>query len=237
MANKMNDDEAIRRVQRILPLLATDTWHALRIRSAFSAANDEIWEQQVNGKTSFGDTFDVVTNALQLTAVLAVARVFDVSNPERYPIEQQDKASIPVLAHLLMRSDVRNALLEHATNWQSGLGTASDQADCRAAIERASEVYEHFEQSKEHQEAFTRLRKIRDARLAHHLFDKVPTIEELPAYNELFLLADTAAQFVRSARLAIEGHDRDLRDEEAIKSRMDREFWRVCLSSLTAAEQ
>jgi hypothetical protein len=236
MAKKLNGDEAMRRVQRIMPMLAKDTWHALRIRSAFSSANEEIWELDINKKTEFGDTYNVVTNALQLTTALAVARVFDASNPEKYPVEQQDKASIPVLAHLLRRSDVQEALLAKASDWRSGLGAAADQADCRAAIDRALEVYEHFEQDRGRQEAFDRLRKMRDARLAHHLFDKVPAGDDLLAYNELFLLADTAVQFVRAAMLAVEGRDQDLGDQEAIKWRIDRRFWHICLSALQSAE-
>ncbi len=236
MPKKIDGDEAMRRVQRIMPMLAADTWYALRIRSAFSSANDEIWELDINEKMEFGDTYNVIANALHLTAALAVARVFDVSDPKKYPIEQQDKASIPVLAHLLMRSDVQETLFAGASDWKSGLGAKVDQADCRAAIDRALEVYEHFEQHEGHREAFTRIRKVRDARLAHHLFDKVPMADELPAYNELFLLADTAAQFVRAAMLAIEGRDQDLRDQEAIKLSMDRRFWHICLSALQTAE-
>ncbi|MGY3690837.1 hypothetical protein ACVIGA_000917 [Bradyrhizobium sp. USDA 3240] len=236
MAKKLDDEEAMRRVQRIVPMLARDTWHALRVRSAFSSANDEIWELDISETMQFGDTYNVVTNALQLQAALAVARVFDVSNPERYPIEQQDKASIPVLAHLLRRSDVQQALLASASDWRSGMGAEADRADCRAAISLALEVYEHFEKDEDHRRAFERLRKIRDARLAHHLFDKVPAADELPEFDQLFLLANTAAQFVRAAMLAVEGRDQDLRDQEAIKSKMDRRFWHICLSALQSAE-
>ena len=102
-------DEALRRTERITSLLAKDTWYALRARSALHTANDVIWDRNDFDRPSeFADTYNVVHNSLALTVALAVARLFDIS--EGYPVEQQDKASIPVLAAPLMRQDVRDDL-------------------------------------------------------------------------------------------------------------------------------
>src|SRR6476661_5990387 len=114
MPKKLPTEEAVRRAIRITPLLAQDTWHTLRSRAALHTANDVIWAGNFNGPLRFGDTYNVVQNGLALTVALDVARIFDVSNPDRYPVEQQDKASIPVLANLLMRKDVQDAFAEAA---------------------------------------------------------------------------------------------------------------------------
>lgn len=182
MPKKLPTEEAVRRAIRITPLLAQDTWHTLRSRAALHTANDVIWAGNFNGPLRFGDTYNVVQNGLALTVALDVARIFDVSNPDRY----------------------RN-------------------------LSRLSRVQSHLN-STNHQEAASRLREFRTGRLAHHLFDDLPT--DLPRFDDLDLLANCARDFVRSAVLAVEGVDRDLGREEEIKREMDREFWDIGLSAI-----
>ncbi len=232
MPKKLPTEEAVRRAIRITPLLAQDTWHTLRSRAALHTANDVIWAGNFNGPLRFRDTYNVVQNGLALTVALDVARIFDVSNPDRYPVEQQDKASIPVLANLLMRKDVQDAFAEAARGWHPELigGMDLGEGDCREAISAALVVYNTHLNSTNHQEAASRLREFRTGRLAHHLFDDLPT--DLPRFDDLDLLANCARDFVRSAVLAVEGVDRDLGSEEEIKREMDREFWDIGLSAI-----
>src|SRR5260370_42213207 len=103
-------DEALRRANRITSLLAKDTWFALRARAALHTANDVISQKSYDRPSRFADTYNVVQNSMALTVALAVARLFDVSDPNRYPVVQQAKASIPVLYNMLMRQDVQHAL-------------------------------------------------------------------------------------------------------------------------------
>jgi hypothetical protein len=162
--------------------------------------------------------------------------LFDVTNPDRYPVEQQDKASIPVLANLLMSRDVQDALAEKARGWLPQLagGAKLGEADCRTAICAAVGSYETYVRSTSCQDALSRLRLFRTSRLAHHLFDDLPT--DLPRFDDLDLLANYARDFVRSAVLAVEGTDRDLGREEEIKGRLDRRFWNIALSAVFAVE-
>jgi hypothetical protein len=233
MIEPLDTDEALRRTVRICPLLARDTWVALRARVVVEAANEVVW--RLPSQTSkFGDTYNVVQNALLINVALAIARVFDLS--KNYPVERQDKASIPVLAHLLMREDVQQGLIVRSRDWTSDLidGVKLAEDTCRDAIASALEVYKPFQTSSDVRDAQARLRQFRTRRLAHHLFDQEP--DALPQINDVFLLADTAREFVRWTVLAIEGIDRRLEREAAIKLPDDFEFWGLALSATVAAE-
>jgi hypothetical protein len=233
--HSLSSDEAIRRTERIASLLAKDTWYALRARASLHAANDVVNEDKFDHPSRLGDTYNVIQNAVALTVALALARLFDVSNPERYPVEQQDKASIPVLAHLLKRRDVQQTLAGKARGWHPQVirGAELGEASCRDALSAALTLYDAHSKSADHQDAYSRLRRFRTGRLAHHLFDDLPT--DLPRFDDLDALADFARDFVRAAVLAVEGRDHDLGHEEMVKGKIDREFWSVALlATLTA---
>ncbi|WP_154070834.1 hypothetical protein [Bradyrhizobium lablabi] len=217
-------------------MLAADTWYALRARAGLDTANELVWEKDYRDPSRFGDTYNVVQNSLVLTVALGVARLFDVSDPDRYPIEQQDKASMPVLANLLMRRDIQDALAEKARDWHSQHldGAELGETSCRRAISTAIALYETFSKSDEHRDALSRVRDFRTSRLAHNLFDDHPA--DLPRFDDLDLLANSARDFVRLVVLAVEGIDRDLGREEGLKRDVDRQFWDVALSALFAAE-
>jgi hypothetical protein len=227
--------EALRRTERITSLLAKDTWYALRARSALHTANDVIWDHDYHRPSEFADTYNVVQNSLALNVALAVARLFDVSDPNRYPVEQQDKASIPVLATLLTRHDVQDALAEKACDWHPQLtgGAELGEASCREALSASLALYETYTKSNDYQDAFARVRAFRTSRLAHHLFHDEPT--DLPLFDDLDLLANCARDFVRATVLGVEGRDHDLGNEEVIKRTIDRPFWEVALSAIFAA--
>src|SRR5882672_945675 len=220
----LDADEALRRTDRICPLLAQDTWVALRAGVAFEAANEVVLREDFGRPSKFGDTYNVVQNALLIMVALAIARVFDLSDSSRYPVERQDKASVPVLAHLLMREDVQQRLIVRARSWTPQLndGERLGEDACRPAIASALDVYKKFETSSDAQDAQNRLREFRTRRLAHHLFDKEP--DALPQVNDVILLANTAREFVRCIVLAIEGTERHLHREAEIKWPVDFEF-------------
>jgi hypothetical protein len=114
-------------------------------------------------------------------------------------------------------------------------GAKLSEDACRDAIASALEVYKTFETSSDAQHAQNRLRQFRTRRLAHHLFDKEP--DALPQINDVLLLANTAREFVRYTVLAIEGKERRLDREQAIKWPVDFEFWGLALSATLAAER
>jgi hypothetical protein len=135
-----------------------------------------------------------------------------------------------------MREDVQQQLIVRARSWIPDLidGAKLGEDACRGAIASALDLYEAFQTSSDAQAAQSRLRDFRTRRLAHGLFDQEPN--PLPQVNDVFLLADTAREFVRWTVLAIEGIDRPLEREMAIKWPADFEFWDPALSATLATE-
>jgi len=61
-------------------------------------------------------------------------------------------------------------------------------ADISGRLSTSLALYEIHMKSNDHQDALSRLRVFRTSRLAHHLFDDLPT--DLPRFDDLDLLAN-----------------------------------------------
>jgi hypothetical protein len=117
----MNTEEALRRVRLIAPMLRDEVRTAILSRAILEAANDAIPKGLGGVHTEFAATFNAVQNALALKLALELARIFDLS-ANRHPSEEQDKASIPVLAALVGRADVQAGLERDAEKtWFPGV--------------------------------------------------------------------------------------------------------------------
>src|SRR5580698_5739206 len=99
----MDTQEALRRVRQITPMLELDVRRAIRSQAVLSAANETIAKGLDGILTAFSDTYDAGQYAVTMALALDLARIFDLSESKRYAPENQDKASIPVLAALLKR--------------------------------------------------------------------------------------------------------------------------------------
>jgi hypothetical protein len=233
----MNTDEALRRVRQIAPMLGDDVRTAVQTHAVLEAANDTIPRGVKNHE--FAATFNAIQNALALKLALELAGIFDLS--KRPPPEEQDKASVPVLAALLGRPDAQLGLEREAeSNWFPGvahIGTigpegpsgeteaalrsleensgSDDRDSCRAAIAEFLGVVGRM--AGPEGAALERLRQFRNQRLAHSLFDRAP--DQPPKYADLFLLLGLAKDAARHASLAIQGQNRDFDDT----SKIDRE--------------
>ncbi len=198
------------------------------------AANSTIPKGLAGTSTPFSNTYLAGQNAFALKLAMDLARIFDLSESKRYPPEEQDKASIPVLAALFRKPDVQEGLAQGAEEWVSGIGhvTAGSappdvlEADlksfkerrrsqsrevCRKAITDflALALRLEVEHSKE-KAALVRIREFRNCRLAHSLFDKEP--DAPPKYADLDLLLDVAKEAAKHASLAVEGINPDFND-------------------------
>jgi hypothetical protein len=192
------------------------------------AFNDTIPKGMDGTHTIFGDTYFGMQNAPALKLAMDLARIFDLSEGARYLPEEQDKASIPVLAGLLRKPDVQNALEQDAAEWLPGVahlgpvGTAppeiieaaikaaeenhrsQDRDTCRSAIADFLTAAGRVEiEESEEKVSVRRIREFRHRRLAHALFDREP--EALPKYSDLSLLLEIAKEAATRASLAIEG--------------------------------
>jgi hypothetical protein len=133
----MNTEEALRRVRLITPMLRDEVRTAILSHAILEAANDTIPKGLGGVHTEYAPTFNAVQNALALKLALELARIFDLS-ASRGPPEEQDKASIPVLAALVERPDVQADLKRDAEeNWFPGVS----HIDTAGAEQPAATVY------------------------------------------------------------------------------------------------
>ena len=232
---RLDINEALRRVRLITPMLRLDVRRAVLSRAILEAANETIAKGLKGIQTEFSGSYNAGQHALAMMLALDLARIFDLSEGGRYPPEEQDKASIPVLAALIGRQDVQAELVREAGNWLGGIGhvvtagsappgvleealksmeeehRSGDREDCRKAIGDFLTAARRLEVEGEHKAALVRIRQFRNRRLAHSLFDKEP--DELPRYADLFLLLGLAEEATRHALFCVEGHSIDFSEQ------------------------
>jgi AbiU2 len=232
-------------------MLRGDVETALLSHAAMEAANDTIPKGMAGAYSDFVDTYNAVQNALALKLAMDLARIFDCSEGGRYPPEEQDKASIPVLGALLQRPDVQNGLEQEAAKWFPGsahFGTvgpappevfeeglrmleehyrSEDREQCRKAVADFLAFAARLGvEGSEEKASLGRIRDFRHRRLAHALFDKEP--EAPPRYADLNLLLDLAKEAATRASLAVEGLNIDFGDK-ARRSRQNAEGYAACV--------
>lgn len=195
MSERVSTEEALRRVDLIVPLLALDARRALVSRAYLRASNEPVLTALSGVKTHADDGHAQSQNAHRIMLSIELARLFDVGNK---PIEKQDKASLPVLSHYLARDDVRNALIRRVTH----VGRVPRVA---ASIESYLRRWQRTIGGNE-QAALSKLRTFRDYEIAHSIFDKQP---DYPTYSQLFRLCTLTVGLVYRAEIAINGDETD----------------------------
>lgn len=248
----MNTDEAVRRVRLITPMLRDDVQTAIVSHAVLEASNTILPKGLAGVTTPFVDTYNAVQYALTMKLAMDLARIFDLSAGTRFPPEEQDKASIPVLAALMSRPDVQDAFENEAADWLPGvehiigdrnavpadvlegvLKTLEDdhRSGDRAAFRKASASFlavaaKLVVDGSDEKGALVRVREFRNKRLAHSLFDKEP--DQLPKYSDLYLLLDIAKEAAKFALLAVEGlHTRF--DDQARRDHENAEGYANCV--------
>ena len=207
----MDTTEALRRIRLITPMMRKDVETADLSSLVMEAANNTIPKGLEGTFTPFTNIYLAGQNALTLKLAMDLARIFDLS--EGRPAEAQDKASIPVLAALLTRPDVRDGLLQDAAKWIAGIeighpagspppdvleadpestkeGHRSRFGDaCQRAITDFLSLAKGLEvKDSDENAALVRIRQFRNRRLAHSLFDQEPDV--MPKYADLDPLAE-----------------------------------------------
>lgn len=223
--------EAVRRVRIITPMLGQDVSTSSLSHIVLEAANRLIPKGLSGTYTPFANIYHAGQNALALKLAMDLARIFDLSESDRFPPEEQDKASVPVLGALLKRSDVQEILVHEAGSWVDGVGHITPSSappgvleaalnslqekqrstfreNCSKALSDFLAIAQRLETagSKEN-DALIRIRQFRNRRLAHSLFNKKP--DELPKYADLDLLLGVAKDAYKYASLAVEGLNKD----------------------------
>jgi AbiU2 len=195
----LNTVEALRRVHEIETMLRANVREMSRsyviMETANSTVSNKFDGQQING----APTFRAIQIAMGLKIAMDLARIFDLTG--KRTVENQDKASVPVLGALLARLDVQEALTQEARQWLFVRAEEEVRQATHSCLQSASVLeIPHSDAA----QALKRVRDFRTTRLAHSLFDKKP--ERLPLYNDLKLLRGLAEEFTTHAAMATRGH-------------------------------
>src|SRR4051794_5389688 len=108
----ISTSEAVRRVEAIVPMLADDVLRAIELHQTMEAANEIVALPLRDRRVDWAEPFSIIQNTLSLMLAMNLARIFDVSST--WPLDKQDKASIPILAHHLGQADVQHDLVTKA---------------------------------------------------------------------------------------------------------------------------
>lgn len=196
--SSLGGEQAVRRLQEIVPYLVADVRLATETKETLEEGN-RIVPPGLKGVVLKGvGGYNVIYRSLTYNLVLDLARIFDASAGRS--LDSQDKASIPVVAHLLAKSEVRSLLIEQARGWP---GPEKEQAEgCERSIDRVLTLWSQA-QSGAGADRLKRLRDFRTMRLAHSLFDREPSA--LPIYNDLFELLAIAEPICEAVSLCVLG--------------------------------
>lgn len=178
--------EAVSIIDRVVPMIGLDVRRGIEGMELLEAGNKPVTSALAGVRADAIRGHSPVQNALTLTLVLAMSRVFDLGSSR--PIEQQNKASLPLLAHYLGRQDVEQALLSRRSPHP-----VLNRVEQQAAIAAFRAAWAAHQSDTAIQDALRRLRLFRDYEVAHSLFDVQPGA---PTYDELFRIVGSAADLV-----------------------------------------
>jgi hypothetical protein len=151
--------DRVRVVDTILPLLYQDIRGSLRIRSVMHAAN-KVRSPLFEGETHVADPLMVTLNCIHIRFAFDLARIYDVS--QTHPLDEQQKASIPILLHHLSHLDVQDVLVERSRGpVPEAAESEAHAARCRAALEKVM-LMPGIMKSAEMAEALDRIRHFRN---------------------------------------------------------------------------
>lgn len=230
-ATPISTETALDRITSIVPMLATDVRIALAVYATMEAGNKIIAERLGDRPRPGADTFNLIQNSLTMRLAIEVAKIYD--HTKAFPLDAQDKASIPVLAHHLSRSDVRAVMIGRARGWMPRFpGMEASHAEaCSKALDIVTGW--RLQLGEAGVAALARVRDLRNRRLAHSLFDRDP--EPLPRYQDLFDLLQHARE-VTEAALAVLGEPADLTSDQEVADDHAERFWSIVFAALQNAE-
>ncbi|MCJ8144338.1 hypothetical protein MKI84_15555 [Ancylobacter sp. A5.8] len=224
---RITNVEALRRLERMAPLILEDVQIALAAGTSLAAANDLV-TATANTARPGAVVYRTIQQSLTLSLATSLARLFDHGTLSRHP-NTRDVASLPLMVRLLKQKRNQGALIKRARRWTPMQPDLEDMhvAACMTAIEGAIARYDVFARSREGKAILGRLKRFRDGRLAHALMEE--TRDAQPLYHHLFGLTAVARGVASSAALAIKGRSPSLTAVESIWRRHAELFWAAAL--------
>jgi hypothetical protein len=199
-------DSELSTVDLIVERLSVDALRCIVSRAMLEASNTRVVRALAGIETTASEGHATIQNSLRVMLCLEIARLFDLG---ARPIEQQSKASFPVLAYYLNKNDVRRKLAERTT-------------DAPERIAQFLGRWALFETSVRDRDALKRVRELRDWEIAHSIYDREAN---RPTYLQVFRLVGVAAVLSCYAQNAVGHPQTDYKDNVRGYNFAAREFW------------
>lgn len=227
--------EAVKRLGAMVKAINRDLERALAIEAALEEANRIVTAtpDQVRPGPA---TYATITASLATDLAITLARLFEPMQTDerkgggKRPLPyKSERATIPLIVHLLRQKRCRDELAKRAREWIPSMPWIADsqEAACRKASAEAVEAYAALRRDHECRQGITRLTALRNNGIAHTLWTAPD--KPGPHYRQLFRLADTAREVVEAALLAIEGSNADFLAVEEIRREDATRFWEHAL--------
>ncbi|TAU48160.1 hypothetical protein ELI44_09090 [Rhizobium ruizarguesonis] len=236
----LRTEEAIRRLETIMPRLKENMESALKIEATLEVGN-EIVGRMTDREFPGASAYNIIKRSLTFDLALHLARLFDarpIKRPNRdtgkmvyvgrHP-NRRDEASIPLLIRLLRQKRCQKILKDRARNWnpvRDDWMSARFEADCAGAIDKAIAGYSKVFKGELGRSGLSALKEMRDTYIAH---SSVKDRDRDIQYRHLFRLVDDARDIVEAASIAIVGHDLSLDRLEMDAREEAEEFWERAL--------
>jgi hypothetical protein len=210
--------------------LVNDIEIAIRFKTILESGNDLV--RNMEKRPFYGaHAYSGIHTALVIALAITMARIFDIGS-RRFPRNKQAVASIPALIHLLDQRRCRQALIRRADEeWTPGFRQG---AACERAINGAVGSYRTFRRSPTGRRAMSALRELRNARIAHFLYETKPTS---PLFAELFDMVTLAKGVIEKTRLSVLGSHQDSDGLSREFRRQADAFWAPALAAILAADK
>lgn len=223
--------EAVKRLGAMVKAIHRDLERALAIEAALEEANGIVNATPDQVRPGPG-AYSTVSSSLAFDLAMTLARLFEPMPAEqakggrrRLVPYKTERATIPLIVHLLRQKRCRDDLAALARQWIPHMPSIADsqEAACRKASADAAEAYAEFRRDPDGRRGVARLNALRNNVFAHTLWKEFEGPG--PRYRQLFRLADTARDVVAAALFAINGHNADFLDVERIRREDAQRFW------------
>jgi len=227
--------EAVKRLGAMVKAINRDLERALAIEATLEEANRVVIATPDQIRPG-PDTYATITGSLATDLAITLARLFEPIQTE--PIKgggtrptpyKSERATIPLIVHLLRQKRCRDELAARARVWIPSMPWIADtqEAACRKACAEAVEAFAALRRDHDGRQGIARLTELRNNGIAHTLWTAPD--KPGPQYRQLFRLADTAREVVGAALLAIDGNNADFLEVEKIKIADAARFWGYAL--------
>jgi hypothetical protein len=235
--------EAVKRLGAMVKAIHRDLERALAIEAALEEANRIVNATPAQIRVG-ADTYSTISHSLTIDLAMTLARLFEPMPAEqakggrkRLVPYKTERATIPLIVHLLRQKRCRDDLAARARQWIPHMPSIADsqEAACRKACADAVEAFAALRRIHDGRQGIARLNALRNNAIAHTLMWKHEAPG--PQYRQLFRLADAARDVVAAALLAIEGNNTDFLDVERIRRKSAERFWKHALRPVEERHQ